>query len=71
MKITIESTSVITTIEGVKVRLWEGTTERGAPCKVFVRMIAAEIGREEELERELLELPQPAELRTLSLRQIL
>lgn len=40
MKITITSTDLITTIDGVPVRYWEGVTDRGIPCKVFVHRIA-------------------------------
>jgi hypothetical protein len=40
MRIMIESTDALTTIDGVPVRLWEGTTEDGIPCKVFVHRIA-------------------------------
>jgi hypothetical protein len=40
MKLMIESTEVITRIDGVEVRLWEGTTEDGIPCKVFIHRIA-------------------------------
>ena len=40
MRIAIEATDQITKIDGVPVRLWEGTTEQGTPCKVFVHRIA-------------------------------
>lgn len=40
MKITIESTDTLTQIDGVDVRLWEGTAQDGTPCKVFVHRIA-------------------------------
>ena len=40
MKITISSTSTLTKLGGVPVRLWEGVTETGTPCKVFVHRIA-------------------------------
>jgi hypothetical protein len=40
MKITIESTDALTTIDRVPVRVWEGVTEDGIPCKVFVHRIA-------------------------------
>lgn len=40
MQITIESTDAITEITGVEARLWEGLTEGGIPCKVFVHRIA-------------------------------
>jgi hypothetical protein len=58
MKIIIESTDVTTRLDGVPVRLWEGTTEDGVPCKVFIHRIAvANVADasvfEEELERKL------------------
>jgi hypothetical protein len=40
MKLTIESTSQLTRIDNVPVRVWEGVTEDGVPCKVFVHRIA-------------------------------
>jgi hypothetical protein len=40
MKITIESTDKTTMLDGVHVRLWEGTTEAGVKCMVFVHRIA-------------------------------
>jgi hypothetical protein len=40
MRITIESTDISTQMDGVPVRLWEGTTEDGIPCKVFIHRIA-------------------------------
>lgn len=40
MRITIESTCVRTKLDGVPVRLWEGVTEGGARCRVFVHRIA-------------------------------
>lgn len=40
MKITLESTSILTTIDGVPVRLWSGETLGGVACAVFVHRIA-------------------------------
>jgi hypothetical protein len=40
MHIQIEATGFITEIDGVPVRLWEGTTGTGIPCKVFIHRIA-------------------------------
>lgn len=40
MRILIESTDELTEIDGVPVRYWQGTTEDGVPCKVFVHLIA-------------------------------
>ena len=74
MKITIESTSRLTTVDGVECRAWTGTTEAGTPCVVFVRRIAVEMGKHAEFERELLEKATPEELqgaRAIPLREIL
>lgn len=40
MRITIEATDKLTEIDGVPVRLWEGVTDGGVPCKVFVHRVA-------------------------------
>ena len=40
MKITITATEKLTTLDGVRVRLWEGITEQGVGCKVFIHRIA-------------------------------
>ena len=62
MKITIESTSQLTEIEDVPVRVWEGVTDRGTRCKVFVHRLAVEDEGDavEEFERELAECLPPA-----------
>lgn len=46
MKILIESTDEIGTINGVQCRKWLGKTEAGVPCLVFVPRIA--VAREHE-----------------------
>jgi hypothetical protein len=75
MKIIIESTKEMTFIDGVQVRVWKGTTEKGTPCVVFVRRIAVLDGKEEEFARELVEKQTPEELKNpvqvVLLRQIL
>lgn len=40
MRITITSTEYTTTLDGVPVRLWRGTTEGGVACEVFVHRVA-------------------------------
>jgi hypothetical protein len=40
MKITIENTSKIVTLNGVPARIWEGKTESGIPVHCFVTRIA-------------------------------
>jgi hypothetical protein len=54
MKITIESTLEVTTIDGVQVRKWKGTTEDGVPCFVFVHRIGVALEQDQsDFEREL------------------
>jgi len=57
MKITIVSTSKLTTIEGVPCRVWEGVTDRGVPCHVFIHRLAVrDVGANcEDFDRELKE----------------
>jgi len=70
MKIEITATDQITDIEGVKVRLWEGVTEQGTRCKVFVHRIAVHNDADStQFEKELNEQMPPG--RFISLRQIL
>ena len=63
MKITIEQTEKFTEIDGATVRVWNGVTDRGIPCTVFVRRIAV---KEESdcsvFEHELRETGAPTEL---------
>lgn len=40
MTLTITATETVTTLNGVPARLWEGVTEDGIPCKVFVHRVA-------------------------------
>jgi hypothetical protein len=70
MKIAIESTDVITRIDGVPVRLWEGVTEDGIPCKVFVHRIAVRDDQDSaRFEKELAEQLPPG--RVVDLRHVL
>ena len=63
MKLTIEATEHLTNLDGVKVRAWKGTTERGVPVVVFVHRIAVDNSHSAELDRELVEtLPPGREL---------
>ncbi len=72
MKIMIESTDVITTIDGVPVRLWRGQTESGIAVRAFIHRIQpADMSDHEEFERELKAQADPRELRTISLRHII
>ena len=70
MKLQIEATEYLTEIDGVPVRLWEGTTEAGIPCKVFVHRVAVRGDRDStQFDRELREQMPPA--RHISLAMIL
>jgi len=53
MKIAIISTDKLTEIDGVPVRLWEGVTESGIECKVFVHRVAALNKDSAQFEKEL------------------
>lgn len=72
MKIAIESTATTTSVEGCPVRLWEGVTEGGVRCKVFVRLVAV---REEAdraaFDAELREVAAPRGELAIPLRMIL
>lgn len=56
MKSTIESTDKLTDMDGVQVRLWEGVTEAGTRCRVFVHRIAVRDDEDAvQFDRELVE----------------
>jgi hypothetical protein len=70
MKIAIEATDKLTMFDGVPVRMWEGVTERGTRCKVFVHRIAVHNDEdssqfEAELAEQLPPAPQPINLRQI------
>lgn len=70
MKIEITATEKVTRIGGVRVRLWEGTTERGNKCKVFVHQIAVQ--KDKDGEQFMTELKEKLPLGVVvDLRQIL
>lgn len=72
MKITIESTSNITDIDGVPVRHWQGVTEEGVECHVFVHRIAVKNDLDAgQFERELKEMDPPTGPRHVDLRLLL
>jgi hypothetical protein len=61
MKITIESTSHMTEINGVPARVWEGHTERGVPVICCITRLAVhEDADAGELERDLKEVRPPS-----------
>jgi len=54
MKITLESTTKVVTLNGVPARLWEGHTVAGIPVHAYITRIAADAGADQtEFEREL------------------
>jgi hypothetical protein len=63
MRLTIESTNMITTIDGRPCRIWKGRTESGREVDVFVHRIAtADLAAQAELEREMIEMGRPVEV---------
>ncbi len=73
MKIEIESTTKIVTLNGIPARIWVGRTESGIPVHCFVTRIAvAKDADASEFERELQEhKPPTAEIQPIPLRMIL
>lgn len=60
MRITIESTEKIVTLNGVPARVWQGETESGIPVHCFVTRIAVEADKDcSQFERELQEHAAP------------
>ena len=62
MKITIENTDKIVTLNGVPARIWEGETDSGIRVHCFITRIAVKRhdARIEEVERELQETASPS-----------
>jgi hypothetical protein len=57
MKLTLESTGLIETVNGNACRLWKGKTESGIACHVWIAAIAAPLAADQaEFERELREI---------------
>jgi len=72
MQIQIESTNILTFFGGVPVRLWNGVTADGTPCKVFIHRLA--VGNDQDstaFDRELSEQFPPSENRHVPLSRIL
>lgn len=58
MKLTIESTQRLATIDGVQVRVWQGSTERGVKVHCFIALIGIDSEDDSsEFETELQEQP--------------
>jgi hypothetical protein len=72
VKLTLQSTNQLTSLNGATVRVWKGKTEGGVECIAFIVNLAVERGADSrEFERELLETQPPAEDRRIPLREIL
>lgn len=57
LRMNIVSTDEVTTIDGVPVRAWIGTTQKGTECIVYVRAVVVETEADNgKFERELLEI---------------
>lgn len=73
MRITIESTTKIVTLNGMEMRIWEGRTDSGIPCHCYIPRIA--VDREEdsaEFERDLQEHRPPSpEIESIPLRMVI
>jgi hypothetical protein len=73
MRIQIESTTEIVTVNGVEARMWEGATESGVPVIVWIPRIAVRDDQDtRQFEAELQECRVPsAEVESFPLRMIL
>lgn len=47
VKITLESTTKVCTLNGIQVRVWEGKTEAGVPMCAFIARVA--VSRDEDV----------------------
>lgn len=74
MKLTIEPTDRIQSMDGVPHRVWKGTTDSGVPVEAYVRAVTAMTHDPAALavfDRELKALPQPRrELVSFDLRML-
>lgn len=75
MKITVESTEKLVTLNGVPARVWEGQTESGTPVHCFITRIVPVTHDQQQLaefERELKEQRKPSVVaEAIPLRMIL
>jgi len=73
MRITIESTTKTVFFNGIEARIWEGKTDTGIPCHVYVTRIAVDRDEDSsEFDRELQEHRSPsAEIAAIPMRLIL
>jgi hypothetical protein len=73
LKVTIESTTKITHLNGVPARIWEGKTASGIPVHCYITRVAVAGDQDtSQFERELQEHSAPSpEVRAIPLRLIL
>jgi len=63
MELLLKATDQIARLDGIECRIWEGVTERGVLCKVFVHHLAAFNGTDCNLfEQEVHECMPPGRL---------
>ena len=54
MKITLESTTKTTELDGVPTRIWEGVTESGIACHAYITRVAVHVDNDQaQFEAEL------------------
>lgn len=60
MKVTLEPTSLFTHVNGVRCRIWQGTTERGVQVHAHVALVGVDKADDaSELDRALKEVKPP------------
>lgn len=76
MKVTLEPTDKVVTLEGVEARVWQGVTDTGTPVHAYITRIAVPVDDPEECARFARELgaeksaPRP-EVAAIPLRMVL
>lgn len=61
MRIQIESTQRVVTVNGIEARVWEGATESGIPVIAFIPRIAVSVDQDcSQFEAELRECAAPS-----------
>jgi hypothetical protein len=72
MKITIESTTKIVSVNGIDCRLWEGETSSGVKVEALIPRIAARKGQDlTQFEAELKEQREPVDGQAFPLRMLI